>query len=174
MRVSKLNDVAKSRSRKRQSRSRQRGQSLIEAALVMTVFFALLVGVMDIGQVVFAHQSLTERVRAAVRWGSIHQWDGPEAVANYVLYKQPQAPLEAKDGFLGLTRENVRVVHREPSPDRPDDETLTVTIVDFKTQTFTPGFAQVLVSRRPVSFTAPMSRQPDRGPAAADVLPVAR
>lgn len=136
---------------------RDRGQSLVEATLVMLVFFALLLGVLDVGQVLLAHQSLVERVRYAVRWGSVHEWAGPEPIVNLVLYGQPAAPRITTEGFLGLKPENVIVRHRTPTPERPDDETLTVEIVNFETHLFAPWMAQALVSPRPVSATAPMS-----------------
>ncbi len=154
--------------------TKQRGQSLIEASLVLLVFMTLLVGIMDLSQVVFAHQALNERVRSAVRWGSVHGWEGPEAIANLVLYDQPQAPARATEGFLGLKRENIEVLHRVPNKLQPDDDTLTVTIVNFEMPTFTPGFGGVLTSARPVSFTAPLSRQPDNPETAAAVTASAR
>src|SRR5262245_20837418 len=87
-----------------------RGQSLVEATLVLIVFFALLLGVIDCGQVLFAHQALVERVRSAVRWGSVHPYDGTgEQVANLVLYDHPDEPRMSAPGYLGLKRENVRV-----------------------------------------------------------------
>src|SRR5262249_25448992 len=111
----------------------QRGQGLVESALVLLVFFALLLGVIDCGQVMFAHQALVERVRDAVRWGSVHPYDGSgEQVANLVLYHQTEEPKSATPGFLGLTRANVQVRHRAPSVDRPDDETISVAIVNFE------------------------------------------
>jgi Flp pilus assembly protein TadG len=61
---------------------------MVEATLVLLVFFTLLLGVIDCGQVLFAHQSLVERVRSAVRWGVVHPWNektGSEAVVNLVL-----------------------------------------------------------------------------------------
>src|SRR4029079_1912152 len=67
----------------RAMKRRQRGQSLIEGTLVMLVFFALLFGVIDCGQVLVTHQTLVERVRSAVRWGAVRPWDGTgEQVAN--------------------------------------------------------------------------------------------
>ena len=45
---------------------------MIDILLVLLVFFTLLLGVIDCGQVLFAHQSLVERVRSAVRWGVVH------------------------------------------------------------------------------------------------------
>src|SRR5580704_17301574 len=104
---------------------------MVEATLVLLVFFALLLGVIDCGQVLFAHQSLVERVRAAVRWGVVHPWDKADPIVNLVLYNQPDAPGGDTPTFLGMQRENVVVRHIASSPDRPDDETLSVTIVNF-------------------------------------------
>jgi hypothetical protein len=140
----------------------QRGQALVEATLVMIVFFALLLGVLDVGQVLFAHQALVERARYAARWGSLHEWAGPGPIVNLVLYGEPAAPRMTTEGFLGLKPDNVVVRRRTPTPQRPDDETLTVEIVNFETHLFAPWMARALVSSRPVSATAPMSPRTTR------------
>jgi hypothetical protein len=141
----------------------QRGQSMVEATLVLLVFFTLLLGVIDCGQVLFAHESLVERVRSAVRWGVVHPWNqktGSEPVVNLVLYNQTETPRGNVPTFLGLQREDVVVRHQAPSADRPDDETLRVTIVNFRSQFFSPWIGRAVVSPRAVSITAPMaSRQ---------------
>jgi hypothetical protein len=118
----------------------------------MLVFFALLLGVVDFGQVLFAHQSLEERARAAVRWGSLHPEGGPDPVRNVVLYGQPEASGAAS--FLGLRAENVRVTYRPG-----DVETLHIEIVNFEAPLFAPwwpGMAHKLMNPRPVSVTAPV------------------
>jgi len=134
----------------------ERGQSMVEATLVLLVFFTLLLGVIDCGQVLFAHQSLVERVRTAVRWGVVHPWEKADPIVNLVLYNQTVAPRGSTPSFLGMQRENVVVRHVAP-PERPDDETLSVTIVNFRPQFFSPWFAGALVSSRAVSITAPMA-----------------
>jgi TadE-like protein len=133
----------------------QRGQSLVEAALVLFVFLCLLLGVADCGQVLFAHQALVERARSAARWGVVHDWQGPEPIVNLVLYGQTQQPPAA--GYLGMTGANVSVTYQPATPDRPDDETLTVAVVNFESQLFSPWLARVLVSARPVLVSAPMA-----------------
>ena len=138
----------------------QRGQSLVEGTLVMLVFFALLLGVFDVGQVLFAHQSLIERVRAAVRWGILHPDADPNRVVTYVLYGRPDAPPMTGMGFLGMTEENVRVEYRKPTELKPDDNLLHVEIVNFKSTMFTPWFAKSFLNPRPVSMTAPMANRP--------------
>lgn len=144
---------------KRVTSRNQRGQSMVEATLVLLIFFTLVLGVIDCGQVLFAHQSLVERVRTAVRWGVVHPWlqeTSADPIVNLVLYNQPGAPRGDTPAFLGMQRENVVVRHLAP-PERPDDETLSVSIVNFRPQFFSPWFAGALVSPRAVSITAPMA-----------------
>ncbi|HLX44742.1 MAG TPA: TadE family protein [Bryobacteraceae bacterium] len=138
----------------------KRGQSLVEATLVLIVFFAMLLGVIDCGQILYAHQALVERVRSAVRWGSVHPFDGTgDQVANLVLYDQPQEPNAARPGFLGLTRANVQVRYQPATTERPDDETLSVAVVNYESHFFSPWIAKTIVSPRPVLVSAPVAFQ---------------
>jgi len=141
----------------RRNKSR-RGQSLVESTLVLLTFFALLFGVIDCGQVLVAHQSLVERVRSAVRWGVVRPWDGSgEQIANLILYDQAEEPRSATGGFLGLTRDNVQVRYQPSLPARPDDERLSVTIVNYRYHFLSPWLAETFVNPRPVLISAPMA-----------------
>jgi hypothetical protein len=135
----------------------EKGQGLIEATFVLLAFFALLLGVIDCAQVVFAHQALVERVRSSVRWGVVHEWEGPDRITNLIVYGEQVAPRGAAEGFLGLKPENVRIQYRESTPERPDDETLTVEIVNFECHFFSPVIGKTLVNPRPVKISAPVS-----------------
>src|SRR5580693_8379102 len=140
------------------NRHRTRGQGLVEAAMVLVVFFALLLGVVDCGQVLYAHQALVERVRSAVRWGTLHPYDGTgEQVANLILYDQIDEPRMTRDGFLGLTRSNVQVRYQPASVERPDDQMLSVAIVNYESHFFSPWIAKKIVSPRPVLISAPVA-----------------
>jgi hypothetical protein len=142
---------------RRRDRS-QRGQTLIEGALALLVFFALLFGVIDGGLMMVRHQSLVERVRSAVRWGVVRPWDGTgDQIANLILYEQPTEPGGATAGYLGLTRENVQVRYQPSSAARPDDEVLSVAIVNFHYQFLSPWITQIFVNPRPVLVAAPMA-----------------
>jgi hypothetical protein len=136
---------------------REKGQGLVEATFVLLTFFALLLGVIDCAQVLFAHQALVERVRSTVRWGVVHEWEGPDRISNLIVYGQQEAPRVAGQGFLGLKPENVRISHQESTPERPDDETLTVEIVNFECHFFSPVIGKTLVNPRPVRISAPVS-----------------
>ena len=59
--------------------------------------------------------------------------------------------------FLGLHPENVLVRHQAATSERPDDETLSVTIINYQPQFFSPWLATMVVSPRAVSITAPMA-----------------
>lgn len=139
------------------SRSGRRGQSLVEATLVLFAFFALLLGIADCGQVLFAHQSLVERARGAVRWGSVHPWEGPQPIVNLVLYGQTQEPAKQIPGYLGMTASNVQVLYQPATPERPDDETVSIAIVNFESHLYSPWLSRVLVSPRPVLVSAPVA-----------------
>ena len=141
-------------------KNRERGQSLVEGTLVLLTFFALLFAVIDCGQVLVAHQSLVERVRSAVRWGVVRPWDGTgEQIANLILYNQADEPRSVTEGFLGLKRDNVRVRYQSALPARPDDEILSVTIVNYRYHFMSPWLTQAFVNPRPVVVTAPMAFQ---------------
>jgi Flp pilus assembly protein TadG len=136
----------------------RRGQSLVEATLVLLVFFAMLLGVIDCGQILYAHQALVERVRSAVRWGALHAYDGTgDQVANLILYDQPDEPRAARDGFLGMTRANVQVRYQAATANRPDDEMLTVAVVNYEAHFFSPWIARTIISPRPVLMSVPVA-----------------
>ncbi len=137
--------------------SNQRGQSMVEATLVLLVFFALLLGVIDCGQILFAHESLVERAQSAARWGALHPWEGPDRIVNLVLYGQTEEPARRPPGYLGMTPANVQVSYQPPTSEHPDDEILTVSIVNFESHFMSPWIAKVLISPRPVMIAAPMA-----------------
>jgi len=134
------------------------GQGLVEATLVLLVFFALLIGVLDCGQVLYSHQALIARVEEAVRWGSVHPFDGTgDQIANLILYNQPDEPRAATETFLGLTRANIVVRDQPATPQRPDDQTISVAIVNYESHFFSPWIARTIVNARPVFVSAPIS-----------------
>ena len=137
---------------------RERGQTLVEGAMALLVFFTLLFGVVDCGLMLVSHQSLVERVRSSVRWGVVRPWDGTgEQVANLILYDQPTEPAGATSGYLGLTRENVQVTYQPSSAARPDDEVLSVAIVNYHYRFLSPWILKTFVNPRPVLITSPMA-----------------
>jgi Flp pilus assembly protein TadG len=99
------------------SRQNQRGQALVESGLVMLVFLPVLIGVMDFGQFLYLHLSLTERTRAAAHYGSITTFTDGSDIANMAIYNDPagaangatpllpnlQTTDSTKDGYVTAT-----------------------------------------------------------------------
>ena len=88
-------------------RRRSHGQSLVETTLILTAFMGLLVGMIDVGQMLFAREALAERVRDATRWGAMNPFDAA-AIRNMVLYGTA-SPAEGAAPFVGLAEPDVVV-----------------------------------------------------------------
>lgn len=58
--------------RRDQAPNRSRGQALVEFALIIPVFLALLMGILDFGRVVWATTSLSSAAREAARFAIVH------------------------------------------------------------------------------------------------------
>ena len=80
----------------------KRGQALVESALVLVSFIAMLVGAMDFGQVLFFHQSLVERVRSGIRYGAMHAYN-ETSIKNMIRFNQTTQP-DGVQPFLGIAR----------------------------------------------------------------------
>ena len=63
----------------------ERGQSLVETGLVLVMFLLLLIGIIDFGQILYFHQSLVERARAAARYGALNPTD-TTGIKNVAVY----------------------------------------------------------------------------------------
>ena len=125
-------------------RRRQRGQAIVESSLVLIVVLATVVGICDFGQVVFVHQSLTNRARKAVRYGSINYTD-LVAVRNIVLYNQTTVPGDGTQGYLGLTAAMVNVSRADQDT---NDERIVVTISNYPFHFFSPWIAGAYTGRK--------------------------
>src|SRR6476620_7631025 len=69
-------------------RNKRRGQTLIESVLALFVFLAFVIGTLDFGQYLYFHQSLTERARAAARYGAVNPNDRV-GIQNVAIYNDP-------------------------------------------------------------------------------------
>jgi hypothetical protein len=140
---------------------KRRGQAVVEAALSLTVFLGLLISAFDLGQMLFFHQALVERVREAVRWASLNPYDGTgDQIANIILYRSVAHPGAGTPAFLNLARDNVRVEYQAPTVADPNEERIRVTIVNYSYEFFSPWIAGVFVHAHPVSAAAPVLYRP--------------
>jgi len=90
----------------RAGRSAQRGNVMVETALIFIVFFSMLLGVFDFGQFLFLHQALVERARYATRWGAMNDAT-VDQITNMMRFYQSTNP--GGTGYFGLTSNMVAV-----------------------------------------------------------------
>ena len=83
-------------------RSRHRGSTLVEGSIVLLLFMVIFVGILDMGQVLFFHHFLNERVRTGVRYAVVHAYD-TAAIKNVVAYNSSVTPPAGTSGLFGLT-----------------------------------------------------------------------
>jgi len=67
------------------TRNRERGSTLLETALVLLTFLCLIIGTVDFAQVLYFHQALVERARAAARYASVNPTD-TTGIKNVAVY----------------------------------------------------------------------------------------
>jgi Flp pilus assembly protein TadG len=59
----------------RTTRSHQRGQAMVESALILLSLLMMILFILDMGRVLFLQQFITERARATARAASVNNWD---------------------------------------------------------------------------------------------------
>lgn len=118
----------------KQVKRRETGSVLVESSLVLLVFMLMLLSTFDIGQVLLLHQSITERVREALRYGVVNTYNAT-AIRNYVLYGQTTAPTNSSSTFYSLTSSMVSVQRSDAGT---DDDRVTITVSNYPYIFLTP------------------------------------
>jgi Flp pilus assembly protein TadG len=88
---------------------KQRGAAMLEGALTLSAVILMIVGVLDVGQFLFLHQALTERVRGAARTSVIANYD-TTSIQNLVVYGTTTPQDAQLPGYYGLRTSNISVV----------------------------------------------------------------
>ncbi len=130
---------------------RERGQSLVELAIMLPILLIILLGVVDFGRVFYAYVTITNASREGARYGSLHSGAPIGDIRNQV--RQEAQPLldEALDDDIPV----------EPQcwPDcDPHADTITVTVqFDFATLFF--GNLPLVKEWFPADGKIPIRRQ---------------
>jgi hypothetical protein len=82
----------------------QRGQAMVEGALVAILFISSLLMILELGRYMLLLQFFTERARAGARYAAVTVYD-PAVIKNWIAYNSPTAPSggQSATGLLGLT-----------------------------------------------------------------------
>ena len=90
-------------------RRRQRGQAMVEAALVAVAFITCLVAILELSRYALFIQFFTERARAGARYAAVSNYN-VDTIKNWVAYNSPTAPGDyTSSGFFGLTPSMINV-----------------------------------------------------------------
>ena len=122
----------------------ERGSAIVEGSLILLILLSMLVAIVDFGQFLFIHQTLTERAREAVRYGVVNDPTDTTSIQNVVLYGQasggsiPAQPSNSDLGIFNVQRSNITVSSPATAT---DDYRLTVQIQNYAYTIYTPGIA---------------------------------
>lgn len=95
-------------------RRRQRGQALVEFAMIAPIFFVLLIAIFDIGRIVWAHNALENAAREGARYAIVHGGSvttlcptGPDQLARVFCDDYPVSPYDYTDNGTEAVRQTV-------------------------------------------------------------------
>jgi Flp pilus assembly protein TadG len=135
------------------SRTKTRGQSLVEFALVFPIAILLLIAVFDIGRAVFAYNGLTNAAREGARLAAVNQ--------DPALIKQRVQEMTFGTGVTNLASPNFVRFHEEtPDLTTPTSNPVCTTMVvgcvaivlaQSDWRAITPVIGQIM---GPITFTA--------------------
>ena len=136
----------------------QRGQAMVEAGLILFVFITFLVGTLDFGQYLYFHQTLTERARAALRYGVVNTGDRL-AIQNVAVYNDPTGTANGATALVpSFTTDMVTVCLPGDAgctdPAATSDSRVSVTISGYQMTTFNLVMPRNFTNR-PITASAP-------------------
>jgi len=144
----------------RASSDKRRGQAVIESSLILLIFIPVLIGILDFGQFLYFHQSLSERARAGARYAAVHTFDATK-IANYTLYNDDTGTTNGATALLpkvndpsGSATVGNATITATLSNAGTDDACVTVTIGGYPYNFFSP-FLSKSTWYRTVTATVP-------------------
>ena len=142
----------------RRKRNNQNGQVFVESALILLVFLSFLIGTLDFGQYMYFHETLTERARAAARYGAVN-WTDRTGIQNVAIYNEPSGTGTAI--LPSLTTAMVTVCLPGDTdcsnPANSVDSVVTVTISGYQMFTFNLLMPQSFTNR-PIMVSLPSEK----------------
>ena len=113
---------------RRPGKSGERGATIVEFAIVATVFLTAMFAVIEFGRALWVHNALADATRRGARYASLHASAGVESVKNVVVYGDPAGGTEPVVNNLSTT--NVEVSY---SPNfEVSTGTVTVSISNYR------------------------------------------
>ncbi|NPT60070.1 TadE/TadG family type IV pilus assembly protein [Paraburkholderia elongata] len=126
---------------------RQRGAAALEFALISIVFFTLLIGIMEMGRVLFYWNTAAEATRLGARMAVVCDINSSQSASNPVIAQMQQLlPI--------LQPANVTVAYAPSGCDASSCTAVTVSVTNVTVNTVMP-FMPLSISMPPFSTTLP-------------------
>lgn len=130
-------------------RDTRRGSGILEMSLCLLAFAMAVFGIVEFGYLMFVHQSINERARAALRYGVVNPYN-PTAIQNMVLYGRPDEP-EGVQPSLNLSRSMVQV---ERLSSETVEDRIRITVQGYTHRSITPWLPATLAAK-PIILSLP-------------------
>ena len=115
------------------NRKNERGATLVEFAIGVTVFLTAMFAVLEFGRVLWVHNALTDAARRGARYATMHSAADVDQVKNVVVYGDPAGG--AQPMLPNLTTGNVTVNYDNFGL---NDGTVSVSITSYQFQFVLP------------------------------------
>ena len=119
--------------RVRNYKDNERGSTLVEFAIGVTVFATAMFGVIEFGRALWTHNALTDAARRGARYAVLHTPNDISQVKNVVVYGNPAG--SGNPMLQNLSTANVNVSY---SGFGLNDGTVTVSITSYQFQFVIP------------------------------------
>lgn len=113
--------------------SNERGATLVEFALALSVFLVAMFGVIEFGRAIWVHNALADAARRGARYAVLHPATDAAAVKNVVIYGDPAGGTETM--VPNLATSNVTVNYSNFGLNKG---TVTVSITNYQFQFVIP------------------------------------
>lgn len=113
---------------------RRRGNAMVESALILSTFLFLLIGVLDLAQVLYIHQTLGERVRNVTRSAAIAEYSD-DTIRNLLMYNQATAPEGVTSSAFNLAASNIVITRQDLES---AEQRLTVRVQNLNYNLYSP------------------------------------
>ena len=114
-------------------RKNERGSTLVEFSIGVTVFLTAMFGVMEFGRALWVHNALTDAARRGARYATMHAPSDVDGVKNVVVYGDPSG--SSQPMLNNLTTANVNVSYNNFGL---NDGTVSVSITNYQFQFVIP------------------------------------
>ena len=125
--------------RTKNRRKNERGSTLVEFSIAMTVFITAMFGVMEFGRALWVHNALTDAARRGARYATLHAQADSSSVKNVVVYGNPEG-----SGEPMLTNLNTGIVNVDYDNFGLNDGTVSVSIDEYQFQFVIPIFGATI------------------------------